>query len=126
MRKNVPGYSCNHGSQRERNAASKNALGTPLCSHALKHVCNPSEGIPADVTGGDDVATRKYKSTCGGDSGSFKVREALAGMQEVWHVTQRLVPSGNHGYIRNLGRSPSGTRAVSKNALGTTMPTPPY
>uniref|UniRef100_A0A673MGI8 Uncharacterized protein n=1 Tax=Sinocyclocheilus rhinocerous TaxID=307959 RepID=A0A673MGI8_9TELE len=24
-----------------------------------------------DVTGGDDVATRKYKSTCGGESGSF-------------------------------------------------------
>ncbi len=77
-------------------------------------MCNPSEGIPADVTGGDDVATRKYKSTCGGDSGSFKVKEALAGMQEVWHATQRLVPSGNHGYIRNLGRSPSGTRAASK------------
>ncbi len=75
---------------------------------------NPSEGIPADVTGGDDVATRKYKSTCGGDSGSFKVKEALAGMQEVWHATQRLVPSGNHGYICNLGRSPSGTRAASK------------
>ncbi len=64
---------------------SRNASGTPLCSHALKHVCNPSEGILGDVTGGDDVATRKYKSTCGGDSGSFwRVKEALAEMQEVW------------------------------------------
>ncbi len=43
----------------------------PLCSNALKHVCNPSEGIPADVTSGDDVASSKYKSTCGGDSGSY-------------------------------------------------------
>ncbi len=30
-----------------------------------------SKGIPADVTGGDDVATRKYKSTCGEGGGSF-------------------------------------------------------
>ncbi len=37
-------------------------------------VCNPSKVIPAVVTGGDDVATRKYKSTCGDDSGSFKVK----------------------------------------------------
>ncbi len=29
-------------------------------------------------------------------------------------LTQRLVPSGNHGYIRNLGRSPPGTRAASE------------
>ncbi len=43
----------------------------PLCSNALKHVCNPSEGIPADVTSGDDVASSKYKSTCGGVSGSY-------------------------------------------------------
>ncbi len=43
----------------------------PLCSHALTYVSNPSEGIPADVTGGDDEATRKYKSTCGEDNGSF-------------------------------------------------------
>ncbi|KAL0199825.1 hypothetical protein M9458_003012, partial [Cirrhinus mrigala] len=38
--------------------------------------------------------------------------------------TQRLVPSGNHGYIRNLRRSPSGTRAASK-CYGNEMPTPP-
>ncbi len=31
----------------------------------------PSKGIPANVTGRDDVATRKYKSTCGEGSGSF-------------------------------------------------------
>ncbi len=30
-----------------------------------------SKGIPANVTGRDDVATRKYKSTCGEGSGSF-------------------------------------------------------
>ncbi len=30
-----------------------------------------SKRIPADVTGGDDVATRKYKSTCGEGGGSF-------------------------------------------------------
>ncbi len=50
---------------------SEDALGMPLCSHALTYVCNLSEGIPADVTGRDDVATRKYKSTCGKDRGSF-------------------------------------------------------
>ncbi len=41
------------------------------CFSTLWKVCNPSEGIPVDVTDGDDVGTRKYKSTCGGDSGSF-------------------------------------------------------
>ncbi len=35
---------------------------------------------------------------------------------------QRLVPSGNHGYIRNLGRSPSGTQAASENARGMRCP----
>uniref|UniRef100_A0A673LCK5 SH3 domain-containing protein n=1 Tax=Sinocyclocheilus rhinocerous TaxID=307959 RepID=A0A673LCK5_9TELE len=39
--------------------------------------------------------------------------------------TQRLFPSRNHGYIRNLRRSSSGTRAASENALGMRMPTPP-
>ncbi len=33
---------------------SEDALGMPLCSHFLTYVCNPSEGIPADITGGDD------------------------------------------------------------------------
>ncbi len=69
-----PRLSMLHGSLRERDAASNDTLGTPLCSHALTYMCNPSEGIPADVTSGDDIATRKYKSTCGEDSGSFKVK----------------------------------------------------
>ncbi len=30
----VPGYVCNHGSLRERDAASEDALGTPLCTKA--------------------------------------------------------------------------------------------
>ncbi len=39
------------------------------CVLTLSHL---SEGIPADITsGGDDVATRKCKSTCGEGSGSF-------------------------------------------------------
>ncbi len=50
---------------------SEDTLGMPLCSHALPCMCNPSEGITADFTSGDDVATRKYKSACGDDSGSF-------------------------------------------------------
>ncbi len=33
-------------------------------------------------------------------------------------ATQRLVPSGNHGYIYNLGRSPSGTSSCVENSLG--------
>ncbi len=53
---------------------SEDALGTPLCSHALTYVCNPSEGILAEAIGGDDVATRKYKSTCGDDSCCLKVK----------------------------------------------------
>ncbi len=52
-------------------AASAEALGTPLCSHALTYMCNPSKGIPADITRIGDVATRKYKSNCGEDNGSF-------------------------------------------------------
>ncbi len=35
-------------------------------------------------------------------------------MQEVWHATQRLVPSENQGYICNLGHSLSGTLSCVK------------
>ncbi len=67
---NVPGYVCNHGSLRERDAASENALGTLLRDHALNHcVISPTERHV--VTGGRDVTARKYKSMCGRDSGSF-------------------------------------------------------
>ncbi len=39
------------------------------CVLTLSHL---SEGIPADITsGGDDIATRKCKSTCSEGSGSF-------------------------------------------------------
>ncbi len=34
-----------------------------------------------------------------------------------------LFPSGNHGYIRNLGRSPSGTRAASRRGPSGATPT---
>ncbi len=34
-------------------------------------MCNPSKGIPADITRIGDVATRKYKSTWSEDNGSF-------------------------------------------------------
>ncbi len=33
-----------------------------MCSHALTYVCNPSEGIPADVTGRDDVRPGSIKA----------------------------------------------------------------
>ncbi len=40
----------------------QNALGTPLCSYALKHVCNQSNGM-AKRNGWDDVVTRDIENT---------------------------------------------------------------
>ncbi len=78
--KNAPGYICNHGSQRERDAASERFGNDPVLSRS--ETCNPSEGIPADVTGGDDVATRKYKSTCVGDNGIRFSHKGSSGLED--------------------------------------------
>ncbi len=43
LKQNVPGYVCNPGSLRERDAAL-NILGMPVCSHALKYVFNLIQG----------------------------------------------------------------------------------
>ncbi|KAI2660092.1 Opioid growth factor receptor [Labeo rohita] len=72
-----------------------------------------------DVTNQEAINTRALETSI-----SFRREAALAGMQDEGLETRRLVPSGNQGYIRNLRRSPSGTRAASKR-FGNEMPTLP-
>ncbi len=53
-------------------ATPQNALGMPLCSHALKHVCNQSNGM-AEHQGRGDIETRELKSESGTCNVSFCV-----------------------------------------------------
>ncbi len=69
-----------------------------------------SKGIPADVNGGDDVATRKYKSTCGKGGGSFCCSVSALCVYVLFTVVCPI-------YIENiswqLARNKSLTRSVS-------------
>ncbi len=99
----------------QMNSAKWNALAMPLNSQALKYVCNQSNGM-AKRHGRGDVETRELKSSSRNEQCQLlnSWSKSLTGMQEVWHATQRFVPSGNHGYICNLECSPSETRAASE------------
>ncbi len=60
-----------------------------------------SKGIPADVTGGDDVATRKYKSTCGEGGGSFLLFSTFTFYIYIYAFSRRFYPKWltvNSGY----------------------------
>ncbi len=58
------------------------ALGTTLCSHALKHVCNQSNGM-AKRHGWGDVETRELKSTSRTSNDSF----CVFSKHSVWNVS---------------------------------------
>ncbi len=101
---NVPGYVCNHGSPRERDAASQGHISgiptrallnswklTPAARHVLLSILvmmSPAPDVWPSI-----LTDYTYDSELdNGDGVPHSV------------TTQRLVPSGNHGYIRNLGR----------------------
>ncbi len=63
-------------------ATPQNALGMPLCSHALKHVCNQSNGM-AEHQGRGDIETRELKS----ESGTCNVSFCVFSKCYVWNVS---------------------------------------
>ncbi len=101
---NVPGYVCNHGSQRERDAASQGHTSsiptrallrswklTPAARHVLLSILVMTS--PAPDVWPSILTDYTYDSELDIADG---VPRSVS--------TQRLVPSGNQGYIRNLGR----------------------
>ncbi len=70
-----------------------------------------SKGIPADVTGGDDVATRKYKSTCGEGGGSFCC--SVSALCKVYVLFTVVCPLYIENISWQLARNKSLTRSVS-------------
>ncbi len=102
---NVPGYVCNPGSPRERDAASQghtSGISTramlhswklaPAAHHVLLSILVMTS--PAPVVWPSILTDYTYDSELDNADG---VPHSVS--------TQRLVPSGNQGYIRNLGRS---------------------
>ncbi len=105
LKGNVPGYVCNRGSPRERDAASQGHTSgiptramlhswklKPAAPHVLLSFLVMTSPAP-DVSPSIGLITHMIQSLI-----------SLKGVP-VAFSTQRLVPSGNHGYIRNLGRS---------------------
>ncbi len=97
-----PGYVCNHGSPRERDAASQGHTSgiptramlhswklKPAAPHVLLSFLVMTSPAP-DVSPSIGLITHMIQSLI-----------SLKGIPIVFS-TQRLVPSGNHGYIRNL------------------------
>ncbi len=81
----------------------------------------PMDG--GDVTGGwrnrpgslkahavEPASASRNEANARRDAGSMASRRSVS------------FPSGNHGYVRNLRRSPSGARAALENAMGTRCP----
>ncbi len=101
---NVPGYVCNPGSPRERDAASQGhtsgiptramlhswKLAPAALSRAFKH---PGHDVTAPDVWPSILTDYTYDSEL--DNANWCSPSVS---------TQRLVPSGNQGYIRNLGR----------------------
>ncbi len=101
---NVPGYVCNPGSPRERDAASQGHTSgiptramlhswklAPAAHHVLLSILvmtSPAPGVWPSI-----LTDYTYDSELDNADG---VPHSVS--------TQRLVPSGNQGYIRNLGR----------------------
>ncbi len=101
---NVPGYVCNPGSPRERDAASQGHTSgiptrallhswklAPAAHHALLSilvVTSPAPDVWLSI-----LTDYTYDSELD-----------IADGVPLAFSTQRLVPSGNQGYIRNLGR----------------------
>ncbi len=98
---NVPGYVCNPGSPRERDAASQghtSGIPTRAMLHSWKLAPAPGRDVTAPDVWPSILTDYTYDSELDNADG---VPPSVS--------TQRLVPSGNQGYIRNLGRFSSST-----------------
>ncbi len=101
---NVPGYVCNHGSPRERDAASQgHTSGIP--TRAMLHSWKPTSAahhVLLSILVMTSPAPDVWLSILTDYTYDSELDIADGVPRSV--STQRLVPSGNHGYICNLGR----------------------
>ncbi len=117
---NFPGYVCYPGSLRERDAASQAILPTSL--RALT-----SLEAAAAFTAGAFILPGSYIISAGDVSGDFlgwdyiHISERENKQAFPKRSLQRLVPSGNQGYIHNLGRSLSRELHCARNATGNAL-----
>ncbi len=102
---NVPGYVCNPGSPRERDAASQShTFGIP--TRAMLHfwkLAPAAHHVLLSILVMTSPAPDVWPSILTDYTYDSELDIADGVPRSV--LTQRLVPSGNQGYIRNLGRS---------------------
>ncbi len=94
---NVPGYVCNHGSPRNE---------TLRCIPYFLYSCERLLHFEAAavITAGAFILPGRYVISAGDDSRDYLGRITHRGVPDVSSdVASRSL--GNHGYIRNLGRS---------------------
>ncbi len=101
---NVPGYVCNPGSPRERDAASQghtSGIPTGAMLHSWK-LAPAAHHVLLSILVMTSLAPDVWPSILT----DYTYDSELDNADGVPHSisTQRLVPSGNQGYIRNLGR----------------------
>ncbi len=101
---NVPGYVCNPGSPRERDAASQghtSGIPTRAMLHSWK-LAPAAHHVLLSIL----VMTSPAPDVWPSILTDYTYDSELDNADGVPHSvsTQRLVPSGNQGYIRNLGR----------------------
>ncbi len=106
---NVPGYVCNPGSPRERDAASQShtsSIPTRAMPHSWK-LAPAAHHVLLSIL----VMTSPAPDVWPSILTDYTYDSELDIADGVPHSvsTQRLVPSGNQGYIRNLGRYESST-----------------
>ncbi len=102
---NVPGYVCNPGSPRERDAASQghtSGIPTRALLHSWK-LAPAAHHVLLSILVVTSPAPDVWLSIL--TDYTYDSELDIADGVPLAFSTQRLVPSGNQGYIRNLGRS---------------------
>ncbi len=101
---NVPGYVCNPGSPRERDAASQghtSGIPTRTLLHSWK-LAPAAHHVLLSILVVTSPAPDVWLSIL--TDYTYDSELDIADGVPLAFSTQRLVPSGNQGYIRNLGR----------------------
>ncbi len=100
---NVPGYVCNPGSPRERDAASQGHTSS-IPTRAMLHSWKLAPAAHHVLLASWSWRHRTWRLAVNFDWLHIWFRAGQRWWRSPSVSTQRLVPSGNQGYIRNLGR----------------------
>ncbi len=114
---NVPGYVCNPGSPRERDAASQghtSGIPTRALLHSWK-LAPAAHHVLLSILVVTSPAPDVWLSIL--TDYTYDSELDIADGVPLAFSTQRLVPSGNQGYIRNLGRLVSFIKILFKKTI---------